>query len=290
MPMDLSLLYRGPLASCNYGCGYCPFAKRRETNAQLAGDRTALNRFVDWCTAAEGLTLGILFTPWGEALVRSWYREAMVRLSHLPHVRRVACQTNLSCGLDWLAEADRETLALWCTFHPGETDRQRFLDRCLRLHTMGIRHSVGVVGLKEHFTDIDWLRERLPAGVYLWVNAYKRVADYYGAAAVDRLTAVDPLFGVNNVRHESLGKACRTGESVLSIAGDGTLRRCHFVDEPIGNLYQPGWRDALRPRRCPNRTCGCHIGHVHLEELRLHEVFGAGVLERVPEGTQWVSG
>ena len=27
--MNLSILYRGPLSSCNYACGYCPFAKRR---------------------------------------------------------------------------------------------------------------------------------------------------------------------------------------------------------------------------------------------------------------------
>ena len=34
--MRLSILYRGPLSSCNYDCAYCPFAKRRETPAQLA--------------------------------------------------------------------------------------------------------------------------------------------------------------------------------------------------------------------------------------------------------------
>ena len=28
--MDLTLRYRGPLASCDYDCPYCPFAKRRE--------------------------------------------------------------------------------------------------------------------------------------------------------------------------------------------------------------------------------------------------------------------
>ncbi|MEN8446791.1 MAG: radical SAM protein, partial [Cyanobacteria bacterium J06555_13] len=29
--MNLSILYRGPLLSCNYGCEYCPFAKRQQT-------------------------------------------------------------------------------------------------------------------------------------------------------------------------------------------------------------------------------------------------------------------
>ena len=37
--MNLSILYRGPLASCNYDCPYCPFAKRRDDPAALRADR-----------------------------------------------------------------------------------------------------------------------------------------------------------------------------------------------------------------------------------------------------------
>ena len=44
----LSILWRGPLASCNYGCAYCPFAKKVDSRAELARDRRALERFVDW--------------------------------------------------------------------------------------------------------------------------------------------------------------------------------------------------------------------------------------------------
>jgi hypothetical protein len=40
--MKLSILYRGPLSSCNYGCDYCPFAKRVETSAEREADRRAL--------------------------------------------------------------------------------------------------------------------------------------------------------------------------------------------------------------------------------------------------------
>ena len=42
--MKLSILYRGPLSSCNYACDYCPFAKRKESYAQLEVDRRALER------------------------------------------------------------------------------------------------------------------------------------------------------------------------------------------------------------------------------------------------------
>src|SRR4051812_18690889 len=93
----MRILYRGPLASCNYDCPYCPFAKRHDPPERLRADRSALRRFQDWVTVnPDGHELSVLFTPWGEGLTRSWYREAMVGLSRLPHVRRVAIQTNLS--------------------------------------------------------------------------------------------------------------------------------------------------------------------------------------------------
>lgn len=115
--------------------------------------------------------VSVLFTPWGEGLVRSWYRRAMIGLSHLPHVRRVAIQTNFSCRPDWLAEADLGTLALWVTYHPGQVAYGRFLAKCRDLAGRGVRFSVGVVGLPEHLDHARRLRADLPAEVYLWVNA-----------------------------------------------------------------------------------------------------------------------
>jgi MoaA/NifB/PqqE/SkfB family radical SAM enzyme len=282
--MNLSLLYRGPLSSCNYSCGYCPFAKRAETPEQLADDRACLDRFVAWAADRTGDTLGVLFTPWGEALVRRWYQSALALLTRMPHVRKAAIQTNLSCGLAWVEECDKARLALWCTYHPGQTTRARFLSKCDELIARGVRFSVGVVGLKEHVAEIEAVRRALPADVYVWVNAYKREADYYTPEMVADLTRIDPLFPVNCERHRSAGQSCRAGHTVVSVDGDGTVRRCHFVREPIGNLYAPDFDACLTERPCPNETCGCHIGYVHLDQLKLYDVFGSGILERVPDG------
>ncbi|WP_174250800.1 STM4011 family radical SAM protein [Tuwongella immobilis] len=286
--MNLAMLYRGSLASCNYACDYCPFAKRVDPPEALRQDRQQLERFVDWiahrATIAPEDRYSVLVTPWGEALVRWWYADALARLSHLPNVTKSAIQTNLSGKLDWLPSANVAKLGLWCTYHPNEVTRERFLQQCQRLLDAGVPFSVGVVGLKEHADEIAALRAALPKSVYLWINAYKRTPDYTDSELLERFTAIDPLFPINTVRHRSQGHACRTGDSVISVDGDGTMRRCHFVREPIGNLYDADFADALRPRLCENATCGCHIGYVHLERLGLNRVFGSGVLERIPRG------
>ncbi|SCL22587.1 hypothetical protein GA0074692_1420 [Micromonospora pallida] len=280
--MNLSILYRGPLASCNYDCPYCPFAKRHDPPELLRADRDALARFTDWVEATADVRLSVLFTPWGEGLTRSWYRDAMVRLSHLAHVDRVAIQTNLAARPDWLAEADPATVALWTTYHPGQVTRERFLARCDRLRELGVRFSVGVVGLPEHLAEARALRAALPDEVYLWVNAAE--GHRYDAEQEAVWTALDPLFGYSVRPHLSLGRPCHAGETAVSVNGDGTVRRCHFVAKPIGNLYDGSWRAALTPRVCPNAVCDCHIGYVHLKPLGLREVFAGGLLERIPAG------
>ena len=278
--MDLSILYRGPLASCDYDCPYCPFAKRRDSREQLTADREALARFAGWVRDQPGDRLSLLFTPWGEALTRSWYRQTLAELSALPQVARVAVQTNLSHRTNWVEQADLDTLALWTTYHPGQVGHDRFLGKCRELDARGVRYSVGVVGDPAHLDAARRMRAELPAHVYLWVNAEEGRA-YSDPEAAD-WTGLDPLFGYSRDPHPSAGAACRTGESVISVDGDGTVRRCHFVKEPIGNLYDGSYRAALRPRACPLAQCDCHIGYVHLESLPLYDVFAGGVLERVP--------
>jgi len=147
---------------------------------------------------------------------------------------------------------------------------------------------VGVVGMKEHADEIEAIRAELPAHVYVWINAYKRLPDYYSEDDLRRFTTVDPLFPINNQRHPSEGMACNAGETVISVDGDGTMRRCHFIKTAIGNIYEPGFEAALRPRLCSNETCGCHIGYIHMPHLHLHEVFGAGLLERIPGEPIWL--
>lgn len=281
-PTALSLLYRGRLSSCNYDCAYCPFAKTRDSRTTLQRDAADLARFVDWATQ-QTTTLSILFTPWGEGLVRKHYREAMIALSHLPQVRRVAIQTNLCIGTRWLDRVDTRSFALWCTYHPSQVSLSTFVGRCLDLRRRGIRFSVGMVALRELFNEIEEIRAALPADVPMWLNAYdQRTPDYYEVADAARLTAIDPHFGYSLAPMPSIGAACATGESVLSVDGDGNVQRCHFVSEALGNLYDGSFAARLGPRPCPNRVCDCFIGYVHRKDLPFARDYAGGQLERVP--------
>ena len=295
MSLNLKILYRGPLSSCNYDCHYCPFAKRFESAEELAVDRKALERFCDWVVDREQDKYSILFTPWGEGLTRRWYREAMIRLSNLSQIEKIAIQTNLTCGLGWIRDCDLSATGLWCTWHPTQISMDKFVTRCRELDQIGVNYSVGIVGLREYMAAAAELRKRLSPETYLWVNAYKSAPDdqrtndgkYYSLADLEHWSAIDPLFPINNVRHPSEGKACRTGETVISVDGDGDVRRCHFIKQVIGNLYDGSFESALKARPCTNQTCGCHIGYVHMHERELYDVFGDGLMERVPREAIW---
>ena len=282
----LSILYRGPLSSCNYGCPYCPFAKHTETAAEHEHDRLALERFVAW-VQAQPFRASVFFTPWGEALVRPRYQQALTTLSRAPNVEQVAIQSNLSGSLAWTGEAERSKLGLWATFHPGEVTPERFLARTGELDRAGVRYSVGMVGKKSHLSAIEAMRVALPEHVYLWVNAYKVGEGYYTAEDLARLSAVDPLFELNTKPYRTRGQGCSAGETVISVDGDGTARRCHFIERPLGNIYEQDVRELLRPRVCSRSGCECHIGYVHLPALKAGEVFGDGLLARIPDPQAW---
>jgi hypothetical protein len=281
--MTLTLLYRGPLSSCNYGCDYCPFAEGQDPPEMLQRDRAALRRLLSWVEARER-PVALFFTPRGEALIHPWVQEALVTLANHPRVAKVAIQTNLSGKLDWVERCPPRRLGVWATFHPEWSRRERFVERCLALHRLGASLSVGVVGLRRFFDDIDALRAELPEEIYLWVNAYKRTPGYYSPDEVHRLQTADPLFLHNLEPQPSLGRPCRAGHSVVALDGGGVVRRCHFISEPLGRLDDPLWESRLDPCPvpCTNETCRCHIGYVHLEHLGMERIFGEGILERVP--------
>jgi MoaA/NifB/PqqE/SkfB family radical SAM enzyme len=266
----LGVLWRGPLDSCNYGCAYCPFAKRAPSRSVLRADRDALTRFVAWVANARAWQLQLLFTPYGEALIWPWYRRAMVALSQLPHVHQVTIQTNGSGPMDFVEQAERSRLSLWITYHPSEVELGAFVARVSGLHARGVRLSVGMVTTPQRIDEAERLREALPAEIPLWLNAQKP-GPRFDDAALARARRLDAMFDLESTRHRSRGRACKTGEDVISVDGSGAIRRCNFVDELLGNLYRDDLEALLRPRVCTRATCQCWIGYAHLTQLRVRE-------------------
>ncbi len=216
--MIATVYFRGSLSSCNYDCPYCPFSKNIDSRETLAKDRLQVHTFVDWVKDQEksGHQLSVFFNPYGEGLTHRWYREAMIQLSHMPHVRKVAIQTNLSASLDWTDDLNPATAAFWATYHPGQTKEERFVQQCGELYRRKIPFSVGCVGVKSAFQAISSVREALPEDVYLWVNAYKDQADYYSDEDLAFLTRMDPHFALNVQNYDSMGKSCRAGQQVFT--------------------------------------------------------------------------
>jgi MoaA/NifB/PqqE/SkfB family radical SAM enzyme len=283
--MNYTLYYRGAISSCNYDCPYCPFSKNKDSREVLAKDKEQVQRFVAWVReqASSGHHLSIFFNPYGEALIHRWYRVAMIELSHMAHVNKVAIQTNLSAKLDWTSELNKETVAFWATYHPGQTTEKAFLAQCNQLHQRDISFSVGAVGLKKYIAPIQSLRRALPKEIYLWVNAFKDQKEYYTAEDILALCKIDPYFELNLRDYDSFDQRCNTGENVFFVVGTGQVKRCYKDKRVIGHLYRDGLSALSMKRSCQMKRCGCYIGYIHMPHLSFQEIYGNSLLERIPQ-------
>ncbi len=266
-PRPLGLYYRGSLSSCNFGCPYCPFAKSEATIAGLRQDEAELHRFLEW-TKVQTLSLEILFTPYGEALIWPAYRHALANLSTQTNVRRVGIQTNLSGPLDFLEMGNPNHMHLWVSFHPTEVSLDRFLQNLRTCAASGAGLSVGMVALPEHEHLAIALRDSIPATASFWLNAPKPPKPL-GPRLRQQFLHLDPNFAYELKGAQSRGRPCEAGQTTLLIAGDGTARRCHFVEKPRGNIYTQPIDQLLCKAACPRARCDCWIGYAHLDDLNL---------------------
>lgn len=285
MSMQATIYYRGKLSSCNYGCPYCPFSKTIDSRETLEQDRQQLDRFMQWVREQEhhGHQLSIFFNPYGEALVHSWYRQAMIELSHMNHIAKVAVQTNLSVRLDWTAQLNPSKVSFWATYHPGQVREEQFISQAMKLYQQGISFSAGTVGLREAFPAIHQLRARLPEDVYVWVNAFKDRPGYYSQAEIEELSGIDPYFRYNLQDYDSLGQACHAGENVFYVQGSGIVKRCYQDKRVIGHLYRHSLEQLAQERPCQMKKCGCYIGYIHMKDQHFASIYGESLLERVPQ-------
>jgi MoaA/NifB/PqqE/SkfB family radical SAM enzyme len=285
--MTLLVLFRSRLEWCNYTCPYCPWnAEQTRVSAQeFREDARRVHRVIDRVVELPR-RVEFFITPRAEYLVLPHWREAVARLCALPQVERVTVQTNLSFDVPaFLDTLTPGKLALWTTYHPSEVDDaglEALLGKWRLLRRRGVPFSVGIVGTRDNLRHAETLRARLDPAVYLWVNAYKREADYYSALELARLRGVDPWFDLNNQHYSSLAQPCTAGQRAVYLDDEGDLRRCFFVGEVIGNLFRDGWRTLDAPLGCPVRTCHCYVGQMHVVDLDFRAVYGQYLAARIP--------
>ena len=253
---------------------------------QLRADRAALERFVGWVGAdPDGDRLSVLFTPWGEGLVRSWYRRALVELS--PPAARASGSPSRPTWLPHrLAGRRRPRHASRCgaPTTPARSPYERFLAKAPRPGRLRRpvqrrrRRAARAPGATRGALRAELPARRLPVGQRrrgppLRPTPRGRRLDRDRPAV--RRTAGTP--------HPASAGPCRTGET-RDLGG----RRRHGAPLPL----RAGHRSATSttaptaprcaPRRARTTVCDCHIGYVHLETLPLYDVFAGGVLERIP--------
>ncbi len=289
----LLVLFRSRLEWCNYTCSYCPWnaTLNHVSRDDFQQDEQRVQRVVER-VAELSRPVEFFITPKAEYLVLAYWRAAVTRLTRLSQVSRVTIQTNLSFDLEAFLDAvDPTKLALWTTFHPSEVPPsaiELLHAKWDLLHGRGVPFSVGLVGTHANLAYLESLRRRLPPDVYVWVNAYKREADYYTLADLERIRAIDPLFDVNNQHYPSLGRPCTAGQKAVYLDDEGDLRRCFFVGRVIGNLFHDGWLTLPEAEACPNATCHCYVGHMHIPDLDFRRVYGGDLAVRIP--ADWRAG
>ncbi|MGL4668336.1 MAG: STM4011 family radical SAM protein [Saezia sp.] len=285
--LPLHIFYRGSLKSCQYSCSYCPFAKKKDSKATLQKDKEELQRFAHWVANYEK-PVNILFTPYGEALIRPYYRETLLELAALPHVEQVAIQTNLNIPLEWLKNAPENKLSLWCSYHPTQTTQEAFLENCKQLQAMNVPFSVGMVAMRDQFAQIESMRAALPKDIYLWLNANNDVGPhYYSPEEINWLQSIDPWFSYSVTHRASHGCACYAGEKSIAVDREGNITRCQFIKKKLGNLYSDPLEDMLQPHRCTRQMCDCYIGYAMRKDRPFMQEFGKGVLARIPSIKSW---
>ena len=168
--------YRGSLKSCNYGCSYCPFAKRPSSPSELLKDREDWMRFVGHLETQGEPYGAVMVVPYGEALIHDYYWEGLARLSRMGTMEAVGAQTNVSFDIERQLTifkengGRKEKLRVWATFHPEMTTVPLFAEQCRKLLSAGIRVCAGAVGVPENLETLRRLKEALPGGCCLWIN------------------------------------------------------------------------------------------------------------------------
>lgn len=281
--------YRGSLKSCNYNCSYCPFSKNPSVSSEkLKRDEKDLVRFTDRILKFCEEHFAVMITPYGEALIHSYYIREMARLSLSPYVDFVGCQSNFSFSVSEILKMYEmcggimEKLRLWGTFHPEMILTEDFAEKCRRLYESRVSFSVGAVGIPEKIDEIRKLRELLPEGTYLWINRMEGLKRAYTDSEIKAFLKIDPYFFMELSENKSNKSACL--DSVF-VDADGTMKHCCLSGSEFGNLYEDDTEDykseGVLKNPCTRKRCSCFLAYCTQKKPEL-SAMGKYPMFRIP--------
>jgi len=249
--------------------------------ADIDRDRLALECFCHRVPEL-GRDLSVMFVPRGEALIHSYYWEAMANLCSNKNIRMVGCQTNLSFTVQSFAlkVADcHKKVGLWCSFHPSQVRVNDFIAQCDELRKNGILFCVGAVGDPHNLDILTDLRKQLPDDVYFWINSSKRHCAEYTPKEISAFTSIDPLFSLETTHIQSDSTMCSAGRTSLFVEADGGAYACNLSRVRLGNIYN-GNKLNLR-NVCISKECSCYLAYANRTDIPALSVFGENVAFRL---------
>jgi len=244
-------------------------------------DRLALERF---CQHAPNLgqDLSVMFVPSGEALIHSYYWDAMANLCNNKNIRMVGCQTNLSFSVQKFALkiADcYKKIRLWCSFHPSQVRIDDFVAQCNELQRRGILFCVGAVGDPNNLSSLTDLRKQLPDDIYFWINSSKKRCAEYTPKEINAFISIDPLFSLEITYIQSDSMMCNAGRTSLFVKADGDVYACNLSRVRLGNIYSNNKLNLSN--LCISKECGCYLAYANRTDISALSVFGEDVAFRV---------
>lgn len=287
----IHLYYRGFLKSCNYGCSYCPFSKRKETKAGLLKDREALKHFVLRVIQKEEIS-SVLLTPYGEALIHEYYWEALGRLTSAASILAAGCQTNLSFPVEKMLSVlkkhngDKKKLRIWATFHPEMTTADQFSEQCRRLKENGILFSAGAVGDPENLEILKELRASIPEDIYLWINRLDGMKRNYTKEEIEAFQNLDGNFSLELLRVISREASCMGGKGAFFIDGNGHSYGCNISKKGLGSFYEDltGNQASFV---CTSKSCRCFLAYSNRMDMERLAFFDVHPSFRIPILDNW---
>ncbi len=262
--MGTQYYYRGNLTSCNYSCDYCPFAKRKNSANMLAKDENNLKKLIERMKCVRS-SHALLITPYGEALIHSYYWTAIASLTQIPSEELTGCQTNLSFPVEKMLThftkcgGHINKLCLWCTFHPLMTGVSEFVKQCSLLSEWGVTFSVGAVGNPRQIDTIKKLRDELPASIYLWINKMDGLNRPYSAKEISAFHSIDPYFSLELKHYKADIKKC---SKAFFLTADEERYYC--------NLHAGSHAMAVADKTSPSscyKECSCYLAYCNRTDL-----------------------